>query len=493
MNKKDFLNFVSKGYHHIPLSLTLDNIMTDPIDLYDQIASDEYSYLFESIEGGKKWSRYTIIGLPTKDCIELNNGKLYLNESGINKKIKTNNPIERIQSFNDSLKVFNNKELPEFQGGLVGYFGFDVVKFFEPTVKTSEQRDLLQTPDIKLIISKELLIFDKLKNKVHIIIICDNSENSFEVCSNKLSSIKKTIQDSTSNIKLKQKSNMNKENTYDSSNLTYHFAKNDFMNSVHVAKKYITEGDVMQVVLSQRISVPFNEDPLSFYRELRMLNPSPYMYYLNFGDFYIIGSSPEILVRLENNIVTVRPIAGTRPRGSDELADAKYEEQLKNDPKEIAEHLMLIDLGRNDVGRVAKIGSVRLTQKMIIEKYSHVIHMVSNVVGEISDDKGIIQVLKAAFPAGTVSGAPKIRATEIIYELEPIKRGIYAGAVGYLGWNGNMDTAIAIRTCVIKDESLHIQCGAGIVYDSIAELEWEETINKGKAIIQAYNNTRGKT
>ena len=274
--------------------------------------------------------------------------------------------------------------------------------------------------------------------------------------------------------------------------LTYHFPREKFIESVGVAKKYITNGDVMQVVLSQRISIDFKECPIEFYRELRKLNPSPYMYYLNFGDFHIIGSSPEILVRLENDTITVRPIAGTRPRGKTEADDTKLEKDLLNDPKEIAEHLMLIDLGRNDVGRVSEIGSVRLTDKMIIEKYSHVMHMVSNVTGKVLKTVGIIDVLKASFPAGTVSGAPKIRATEIIYELEPLKRGIYAGAIGYLGWNGNMDTAIAIRTCVIKDNKLNIQCGAGIVYDSVPELEWEETINKGKAIIQAYNNTRNR-
>ena len=249
----------------------------------------------------------------------------------------------------------------------------------------------------------------------------------------------------------------------------------------------------MQVVLSQRMSIDFTGEPISFYRELRQLNPSPYMYYLNMGDYHIVGSSPEILVRLEDNLITVRPIAGTRPRGSNDDQDSILEDELLNDPKEKAEHLMLIDLGRNDAGKVSKIGSIKLTDKMIIEKYSHVMHMVSNVTGEINDGLGMIDVLKSTFPAGTVSGAPKIRAIEIIYEQETIKRGIYAGAIGYLGWNGNMDTAIAIRTSVIKNDKLYIQCGAGIVNDSIAELEWEETMNKGKAIIQAYSNLRNKT
>ena len=272
----------------------------------------------------------------------------------------------------------------------------------------------------------------------------------------------------------------------------YHFNKNDFISSVDKIKQFIINGDVMQVVLSQRMSMDFVGEPINFYRELRELNPSPYMYYLNMGDYQIVGSSPEILVRLEDDLITVRPIAGTRPRGKNENEDNILENELRNDPKELAEHLMLIDLGRNDAGKVSKVGSIKLTDKMIIEKYSHVMHMVSNVTGSIEKNLGMMDVLKSTFPAGTVSGAPKIRAIDIIYELESIKRGIYAGAIGYLGWNGNMDTAIAIRTCVIKDGKLNIQCGAGIVNDSIAELEWEETLNKGKAIVQAYKNLRNK-
>ena len=275
-------------------------------------------------------------------------------------------------------------------------------------------------------------------------------------------------------------------------NIDYLFGKDDFISAVKKIKEYIVNGDAMQVVLSQRMSIDFTGEPISFYRELRQLNPSPYMYYLNMGDYHIVGSSPEILVRLEDNLITVRPIAGTRPRGSNDDQDSILEDELLNDPKEKAEHLMLIDLGRNDAGKVSKIGSIKLTDKMIIEKYSHVMHMVSNVTGEINDGLGMIDDLKSTFPAGTVSGAPKIRAIEIIYEQETIKRGIYAGAIGYLGWNGNMDTAIAIRTSVIKNDKLYIQCGAGIVNDSIAELEWEETMNKGKAIIQAYSNLRNK-
>ena len=273
-------------------------------------------------------------------------------------------------------------------------------------------------------------------------------------------------------------------------NLKYDFERKDFLSSVNKIKEYINQGDVMQVVLSQRMTIDFHERPIEFCKELRKINPSPYMYYLNMGDYVVVGSSPEILVRLEDENITVRPIAGTRPRSDDNKKDKDYEIDLLNDKKELAEHLMLIDLGRNDIGRICKTGSINLTDQMIIEKYSHVMHMVSNVEGQIKPNLSMFDVLRATFPAGTVSGAPKIRALQIIFELENISRGIYAGAIGYLGWNGNMDTAIAIRTCVIKSEKLHIQCGAGIVYDSVPELEWDETINKGKAIIKALEKLR---
>ncbi len=266
---------------------------------------------------------------------------------------------------------------------------------------------------------------------------------------------------------------------------TSEFTREGFMSAVEKARQYIIDGDVMQIVLSQRLSIPFKQKPIDLYRALRSLNPSPYMYYLNLGDHYVVGSSPEILVRLEDQTVTVRPIAGTRPRGKDREHDLALEKELLADPKELAEHLMLIDLGRNDAGRVSQTGSVTLTEKMIVERYSHVMHIVSNVEGKLKPGMSAMDVLRATFPAGTVSGAPKIRAMEIIDELEPVKRGIYSGAVGYISWSGNMDTAIAIRTAVIKDEQLYIQAGAGIVYDSVPENEWVETMSKARAIFRA--------
>ena len=490
MTEQDFIKHIEQGYNLIPLKSTLINDGLDPIDVYQKLSNMPKSYLLESLEGKKDWSRYTIIGLPSEEYIELKDNKIkYFISNKLVEDIETNNPIDWIEEFQNKFNVPNDLDLPKFQGGLVGYFGFDTVKYFEPAIKATIQKDEMDTPDICLIVSKEFLIFDKINNKIHIVIYTNNNLNSFKESQDKIKKLEIFLRDEIipeDNIRKHAKDKINNLDIH------YHFNKNDFISSVDKIKQFIINGDVMQVVLSQRMSMDFVGEPINFYRELRELNPSPYMYYLNMGDYQIVGSSPEILVRLEDDLITVRPIAGTRPRGKNENEDNILENELRNDPKELAEHLMLIDLGRNDAGKVSKVGSIKLTDKMIIEKYSHVMHMVSNVTGSIEKKLGMMDVLKSTFPAGTVSGAPKIRAIDIIYELESIKRGIYAGAIGYLGWNGNMDTAIAIRTCVIKDGKLNIQCGAGIVNDSIAELEWEETLNKGKAIVQAYKNLRNK-
>ena len=489
MTEKEFIDYINQGYNLIPLTLSITNKDIDPIDVYELLSDKPKSYLFESLEGDKDWSRYTIIGLPSDEYIELNGN--VINHYKSNKKITTiesDDPITWIEKFQSRFNVMENDKLPNFQGGLVGFFGFDTVQYFEPSLKSTSQTDLMKTPDICLMISKEILIFDKINNLIHILVYAVDSSGSYDISLQKIDKLKEWLLDFKP---VAHETSINNKNI--NINVDYLFGKDDFIGAVKKIKEYIVNGDAMQVVLSQRMSVDFIGEPISFYRELRQLNPSPYMYYLNMGDYHIVGSSPEILVRLEDNLITVRPIAGTRPRGSNDHQDRLLEDELLNDPKEKAEHLMLIDLGRNDAGKVSKIGSIKLTDKMIIEKYSHVMHMVSNVTGEINDGLGMIDVLKSTFPAGTVSGAPKIRAIEIIYEQETIKRGIYAGAIGYLGWNGNMDTAIAIRTSVIKNDKLYIQCGAGIVNDSIAELEWEETMNKGKAIIQAYSNLRNKT
>lgn len=490
MTEQDFIKYIEKGYNLIPLKSTLINDGLDPIDVYQKLSNIPKSYLLESLEGEKDWSRYTIIGLPSEEYIELKNNRIkYFIANKLVEDVETNNPIDWIEEFQKKFNVPSDSNLPKFQGGLVGYFGFDTVKYFEPAIKATMQKDDMDTPDICLIVSKEFLVFDKINNQIHIVIYTQNDLDSFKESQDKIKKLEIFLRDK---IIPEPKTIRQPKEKITNLDINYHFDKNDFISSVDKIKKYIIDGDVMQVVLSQRMSMDFVGESINFYRELRELNPSPYMYYLNMGDYQIVGSSPEILVRLEDDLITVRPIAGTRPRGKNENEDNILENELRNDPKELAEHLMLIDLGRNDAGKVSKVGSIKLTDKMMIEKYSHVMHMVSNVTGNIEKKLGMIDVLKSTFPAGTVSGAPKIRAIDIIYELETIKRGIYAGAIGYLGWNGNMDTAIAIRTCVIKDGKLNIQCGAGIVNDSIAELEWEETLNKGKAIVQAYKNLRNK-
>ncbi len=486
MDKDRFLKTVGEGYDLIPISKCIENPSINPIDLYEACSNIPQSYFFESLEGGRKWSRYSIIGLPSSESIDVQDNIVTIKTGEKKQCEKTSDPIEWIESYYKKFNVFSDSTLPEFQGGLVGYFGFDSIKYFEPKIVPSSQVDHLNTPDIRLIISKQILIFDKINNKIFIIVYSDASTEGYNEAIGEISNLHELI------TKFRVKQDSNTYPKHDDIKVDYHMNKSNFIKSVDSIKSYISDGDVMQVVLSQRMTVPFKNDALAFYKQLRNLNPSPYMYYLNLDGFIIIGSSPEILVRLENKNLTVRPIAGTRPRGSDRKEDDSFEYDLKRDPKEIAEHLMLIDLGRNDIGRVSEIGTVKLTDKMIVEKYSHVMHMVSNVTSKLKSDLGLMDVLRATFPAGTVSGAPKIRALEIIYELEPIKRGIYAGAIGYLGWNGNMDTAIAIRTCIIKESKLNIQCGAGIVFDSVPEREWEETINKGMAIIQAYKNLCGE-
>jgi anthranilate synthase component 1 len=371
--------------------------------------------------------------------------------------------------------------MPKFTGGLVGYFGYETIRYIEPKLaKTPVKHDPLQLPDILLMVSEQVIVFDNLSGKLYIIVHANpDNKDAYAKAESRIDQLINKMHQAL------PKPQIGKSRQVNEADFISGFTQKGFEQAVDKIKQYITDGDAMQVVISQRMSIPFHAQPLDLYRSLRSLNPSPYMYYLDLNDFHVVGSSPEILVRYEDEVVTVRPIAGTRPRGQDDEQDKQLEQDLLADPKELAEHLMLIDLGRNDVGRIAKTGSVKLTDKMLIERYSHVMHIVSNVTGEIKNDMSAMDVLRATFPAGTVSGAPKIRAMEIIDELEPVKRGVYSGAVGYLGWSGNMDTAIAIRTAVIKDQTLHIQAGAGVVYDSVPINEWDETMNKGRAVFRA--------
>ncbi|UCC56416.1 MAG: anthranilate synthase component I, partial [Gammaproteobacteria bacterium] len=441
-------------------------------------------YLLESVHGGEKWGRYSIIGLPCTTVLRINGQEIsLLRNNAVIEEATMADPLAWLEEFQARYRAPELPELPRFNGGLVGYFGYDTVRYIEPRLAGSNKPDLIGCPDILLMVSDELVVFDNLAGTLQFIVHVDPAgEDAYARGQARLDELTEQLHGSIPEVGTgAQATDVMVEEADFVSGMT----REGFEAAVDRIKNYIVEGDAMQVVLSQRMSIPFPVPPLDLYRALRSLNPSPYMYYLDLADFHVVGSSPEILVHLEGDMVTVRPIAGTRPRGRDETEDRQLEAELLADPKELAEHLMLIDLGRNDTGRVSEIGSVTLTEKMVVERYSHVMHIVSNVTGKIRPGMSAIDVLRATFPAGTVSGAPKIRAMEIIEELEPVKRGVYAGAVGYLSWSGNMDTAIAIRTALIKDGTLHIQAGAGIVADSVPRNEWDETMNKGRAIFRA--------
>jgi len=482
MTPEAFEKLKTQNHTHIPLVREVLADLDTPLSAYLKLANAPYTYLFESVHGGEKWGRYSIIGLPCETRIKIFGKKIVIEKANENiESFEVDDPLAWIENYQQTFKVAEIEDLPKFTGGLVGYFGYETIRYIEPKLAGAEKPDALQTPDILLMLSEEVVVFDNLSGKLYFIVLVNPAENdAYENGQKKLQALEKQLHQTAPTYRPSVKSVKVKEEDFISG-----FTDEGYKKAVAKAKQYIVDGDVMQVVLSQRMSIAFSAEPLDLYRSLRSLNPSPYMYFLNLGDHHVVGSSPEILVRLEDNEVTVRPIAGTRPRGANEVEDMALEKELLADPKELAEHLMLIDLGRNDAGRVSEIGTVKLTNKMIVERYSHVMHIVSNVTGKLKNKLSAMDVLRATFPAGTVSGAPKIRAMEIIDELEPVKRGIYSGAVGYLSWNGNMDTAIAIRTAVIKDKTLHIQAGAGIVYDSVPQNEWDETMNKGRAVFRA--------
>ncbi|MEY3107531.1 MAG: anthranilate synthase component [Pseudomonadota bacterium] len=484
MTAEQFNQYAFQGYNRIPVSREVLADLDTPLSAYLKLADGAYSYLFESVHGGEQWGRYSIIGLPCKTVVKINGKQIRVQKDGeLLETLIHDNPLVWIEQFTQRYKVPDLADLPRFNGGLVGYFGYETIRYIEPRLKGIEKPDPLGCPDVLLMVSEEILVFDNLSGKVLLLTHANPEEvDAYNRALARLSDLAEQLRE----IQAKPKKNA-KPCKVEEADFISGFTQQGFEDAVLKAKDYITDGDIMQVVLSQRLSIPYNASPLNLYRALRCLNPSPYMFYLNLDDFHIVGSSPEILVRLEDNTVTVRPIAGTRRRGMTPEQDIALEHELLADPKELAEHLMLIDLGRNDAGRVAEIGSVQLTDKMVVERYSHVMHIVSNVTGTLQQGKNAFDVLAATFPAGTVSGAPKIRAMEIIDELEPVKRGIYSGAVGYIAWSGNLDTAIAIRTAVIKDNMLHIQAGAGIVYDSVPRNEWDETMNKGRAIFRAVS------
>ena len=473
----------------IPISVEILADMETPLSVFKKLGNQPYSYLFESVEGGEKWARYSLIGLPASTVIKVFNNEIQIWEDGkITEKLISEDPLKFLEEYQENIKVKVNEELPGFTGGLVGYLGYDCIRYIEPRLSQSNLPDPLGTPDALFMLSEEVAVFDNLNNKLHLIVLSKSeSKEDITLANERLKELSDKL---LTPLALNNPEEINSPVT--EKDFVSGFGEKEFKESVEKIKEYIRAGDVMQVVCSQRMSVPFTSDPVELYRSIRHLNPSPYLYYLNLEEFHIVGSSPEILARLENGEVTVRPIAGTRRRGKDDMDDIAMEEDMVNDPKEIAEHLMLIDLGRNDIGRIAEPGTVEVTQRFGIERYSHVMHMVSNVRAKLRKGLKSMDVFRATFPAGTLSGAPKIRAMEIIDEFEPVKRGIYGGAIGYFSWQGNMDMAITIRTAIIKDEVLYIQAGGGFVADSDPELEWKESLNKGRAIFKAVEMVQQK-
>lgn len=488
MNQAEFTRLGAQGYNRVPLTREVMADLDTPLSTYLKLAKGPFSYLFESVHGGEKWGRYSIIGLPCKEILKVYGDKVTLTRNGnVVDEQTICDPLVYVDQYKNQFKAVELDDLPRFNGGLVGYFGYDTVRYIEPKLKASVPQDDLNNPDILLMLSDEVLVFDNLKGKIICVVHADPAQNNaFDNAHKRLDEIVKGLRDNPVAPEKYQASKTVMESDFTSDFGRHGISGEErFKDVVDSIKEYVMAGDVMQTVVSQRLQADYDAPPLDLYRALRSLNPSPYMYFLELDDFHIVGSSPEILARLEDDEVTVRPIAGTRYRGATPEQDKALEEELLADPKEIAEHLMLIDLGRNDAGRISKTGSVKLTDKMVVERYSHVMHIVSNVTGVIKDGKTAMDVLRATHPAGTLSGAPKIRAMEIIDEFEPVKRGIYGGAVGYLSFNGNMDMAIAIRTAVIKNKKIYVQAGAGVVADSIPRLELKETQNKARAIFKA--------
>ena len=477
ITEQEFNKLAEQGYNRIPLVVETFADLDTPLSLYLKLANKPYSYLLESVQGGERFGRYSFIGLPAETRITVRGRHIVLTHDSGETMYDEDNPLDFIKEYQSRFKVASLPGLPRFVGGLAGYFGYDTVRYIEPRLAVAQKPDVLNTPDILLMLTEQLAVVDNLSGKLALIVHANPEQaGAYTLACQRLHELAQ---------RLRQPVEIPRAQAMHGGEAKSEFGEEPFKRAVAKAKQYIFDGDIMQVVLSQRISQPFPAAPLSLYRALRSLNPSPYMFYYDMGDHHVVGASPEILVRLEGDNITVRPIAGTRPRGKTPQQDAELARDLLADPKELAEHLMLIDLGRNDVGRVAQHGSVNLTERMVVERYSHVMHIVSNVEATLKPGLDAIDVLKATFPAGTVSGAAKVRAMEIIDELEPSKRGIYAGAVGYLGFNGDMDLAIALRTAVIKDAALYVQAGAGIVADSVPTNEWVETQNKARAVLRA--------
>ncbi|MBK7899339.1 MAG: anthranilate synthase component I [Azonexus sp.] len=478
MTETEFNALAAQGYNRVAVTLETFADLDTPLSIYLKLAGRPFSYLLESVQGGERFGRYSFVGLAASTRIVVRGSEVAVHcGDRIVEREEGGDPLEFLGRYLARFRVAPAAGLPRFCGGLVGCFGYDTVRYVEKRLCHGQTAGDLGTPDIVLLLSEEIAVVDNLSGKLTLVVYAEPGvPGAYDRARARL----KTLV-----ARLREPVAIPQEGPRSSAPAVSGFGEEAFKAAVRRAKDYITEGDIMQVVLSQRMAKPCTASPLALYRSLRSLNPSPYMFYFDFDDFHVVGASPEILVRLEGDTVTVRPIAGTRKRGATPDEDAALAADLLADEKERAEHVQLLDLGRNDCGRVAQVGSVRLTENMVIERYSHVMHIVSNVEGRLQPGLDALDVLRATFPAGTVSGAPKVRAMEIIDELEPVKRGIYAGAVGYLGFQGDMDLAIAIRTAVMKDGQLHVQAGAGIVADSDPESEWQETRNKARAVLRA--------
>ncbi|WP_282452838.1 anthranilate synthase component I [Lysobacter sp. CAU 1642] len=488
MDRQEFDRLAAAGYNRIPVVREVLSDLDTPLSVYLKLADGPNTYLLESVEGGETWGRHSIIGLPCRRSYSFRGRVLEVAEHGeLVERREVDDPLAEVERLRQSFRVPQLEGLPAFSGGLVGWFGFECIGYIEERLAGGDKPDQLGSPDIFLMQSEEVAVFDNLKGRLYLVVHADPSQpQAFARAGQRLDALVHRLRHAGASYP-----DVLDPALVDESDFVSGFTREGFIAAVEKSKEYIRAGDIFQVVLSQRMSVPFRARPVDVYRALRAMNPSPYMYFLDLGGTQVVGSSPEILVRLKEGEVTVRPIAGTRPRGATAEQDAQLEAELLADPKERAEHLMLIDLGRNDVGRVAEAGSVKVGEQFVIERYSHVMHIVSEVTGQLQPGLSYADVLRATFPAGTVSGAPKIRALEVIRELEPVKRNIYSGAIGYIGWHGDADTAIAIRTAVIQDGRLHVQAGAGIVYDSNPQSEWEETMNKGRALFRAVAQAAG--
>jgi len=485
----EFKSLSAQGFNRIPLMAEAFADLETPLSLYLKLAHGQgdgkYSFLLESVVGGERFGRYSFIGLPARSLLRASgfgaDARTEVVTDGQVVETHAGNPLDFIAAYQQRFKVALTPGMPRFCGGLAGYFGYDAVRYVEKKLEQSCPPDDLGCPDILLLQCEEVAVIDNLSGKLYLIVYADPSQSeAYPRGKKRLRALKEQLRYSVSAPQLKASESHPAQRS---------FAKADYIAAVEQAKEMIAAGDFMQVQVGQRIHKRYTQSPLSLYRALRSLNPSPYMYYYHFGDFHVVGASPEILVRQEKTPegqkITIRPLAGTRPRGATPEADKATEIELINDPKERAEHVMLIDLARNDIGRIARTGSVKVTEAFAVERYSHVMHIVSNVEGLLNDGMTSMDVLKATFPAGTLTGAPKVHAMEVIDQLEPVKRGIYGGACGYLSFAGDMDVAIAIRTGVIKDGMLYVQAAAGVVADSVPEMEWRETEHKARALLRA--------